>query len=78
MGVVGFEQRLSWDSCAYSWPWAAVDGSGLLERVSDGLIVVLLFGDDGGGGAPCEVTLAHALQGGIPVDPNRPGAAMDV
>ena len=49
-----------------------------LERVSDGLIVVLLFGDDGRGGALCELTLAHALQGGIPVDPNRPGAAMDV
>jgi hypothetical protein len=24
-------------------------------------------------GAPCEITLALALQGGIPVDPNRPG-----
>ena len=79
MGVVGFEQRLRWDTCTYSQPWGAgVDGSGPLERVSDGLIVVLLFGDDGRGGAPCELTLAHALQGGIPVDPNRPGAAMDV
>jgi len=39
----------------------------------------LLFGDeDGRGGAPCELILAHALQGGILVDPNRPGAAMDV
>ena len=56
-----------------------IDGSGLLERVSDGLIVVLLFGDEEGrGGAPCELTLAHALQGGIPVNPSRPGAAMDV
>ena len=80
MGV-GFEQRLRWDTCTYSRPGAAgVDGSAPLERVSDGLIVVLLFGDDNGraGGAPCELTLPHALRGGIPVDPNRPGAAMDV
>ena len=45
-----------------------------LERVSDGMIVVLLFGDDdGSGGAPCELTLAHALQGGIPVTPTGQG-----
>ena len=78
-GVVGYKERLGWDTCAYSRPWAAgVGGSGLLERVCDERILVLPFGDDGRGGAPCELTLAHALQGGIPVDPNRPGAAMDV
>ncbi len=75
MGVVDFKQRLGRDPCIYSRPWAAqVDGSGPLERVSDGLIVVLLFGDEGRGGAPCELTLATAVQDGIPVYPNRPGA----
>ena len=29
-------------------------------------------------GARRKLNLAHALQGGIPVDPNRPGTAMDV
>ena len=79
MGVVGFEQRLREIHVRIVGPGQpGFDGSGPLDRVSDGLIVVLLFVDDGRGGAPCELTLAHALQGGIPVNPNRPGAATDV
>ena len=43
-------------------------GAAPWRGVSDGLVVVLLFGD-GGRGAPCELTLAHALQAGTHVDP---------
>ena len=47
-------------------------GAAPWSGVSDGLVVVLLFGDDGRG-APCELTLAHALQAGIHVDPTGHG-----
>ena len=47
-------------------------GAAPWSGVSDGLIVVLLFGDDGRG-APCELTLAHALQAGIHVGPTGHG-----
>ena len=43
-------------------------GASPWRGVSDGLVVVLLFGYDGRG-APCELTLAHALQAGTHVDP---------
>ena len=66
-GLNGIHVRIAGPGRAGSM--GAVPWSG----VSDGLVVVLLFGDDGRGGAPCELTLAHALQAGIHVDPTGQG-----
>jgi len=75
--VVGLEQRLRWDTCTYSRPWAAgVDGSdpGAGKRRLDccfyfsGMTVEAAVLR-----APCELTLAHTPQGGIPADPTGQG-----
>ena len=73
MGVVKFDNGLDGIHVRIAGPGRAGSmGAAPWSGVSDGLIVVLLFGDDGRG-APCELTLAHALQAGILADPTGQG-----